>query len=110
MLLGWDTVLPNNQNRVVRVPGTHESMVKVPHVQVLGSELSDAIIDSGRWFVEHVPESYSPLQILQVGSRQIAPLFCVAGAGSSITSFVDLVTQMGELRPMHGFQPRGLDN
>jgi arthrofactin-type cyclic lipopeptide synthetase C len=46
---------------------------------------------------------------LQGGAAGAAPLFCVPGAGSGVTSFVDLMSALGPSVPVHGLQPRGLD-
>jgi arthrofactin-type cyclic lipopeptide synthetase C len=38
------------------------------------------------------------------------PVFCIPGAGASVTSFVDFVNALGEKWPIYGLQPRGIDN
>lgn len=39
----------------------------------------------------------------------MAPLFCVPGAGTSVTSFVELTGCVDPSWPVHGLQPRGMD-
>jgi arthrofactin-type cyclic lipopeptide synthetase C len=46
---------------------------------------------------------------LQGGAAGAAPLFCVPGAGSGVTSFVDLMLALDQSVPVHGLQPRGVD-
>jgi arthrofactin-type cyclic lipopeptide synthetase C len=46
---------------------------------------------------------------LQGGASGAAPLFCLPGAGSGVTSFVELMLTMGTPVPVYGLQPRGLD-
>ena len=38
-----------------------------------------------------------------------APLFCLPGAGSGVTDFVDLMSALGPSVPIYGLQPRGID-
>lgn len=45
---------------------------------------------------------------IQVGAAKAAPLFCIPGAGASVTSFVQLAQAIGPDTPIHGLQPRGL--
>jgi arthrofactin-type cyclic lipopeptide synthetase C len=47
--------------------------------------------------------------MLQGGKPGVAPLFCVPGAGSGVTSFMDLSMAVDRSWPVHGFQPRGMD-
>jgi thioesterase domain-containing protein/aryl carrier-like protein len=41
--LGWADVLPETQIRVISVPGTHQSMIEPPQIEILGTSVSDAI-------------------------------------------------------------------
>jgi thioesterase domain-containing protein len=43
---GWSVVVPKNQLRVISVPGTHESMMRSPHIKTVGRSLSHAIRDT----------------------------------------------------------------
>jgi thioesterase domain-containing protein len=53
--------------------------------------------------------AYAPLMELQTGAAEAIPLFCVPGAGASVTSFHALARALGPDVPVLGFQPRGLE-
>lgn len=46
---------------------------------------------------------------IQWGGADVPPVFCVPGAGASVTSFVQLAAALGSATPVYGLQPRGLD-
>jgi thioesterase domain-containing protein len=46
---------------------------------------------------------------IQTGDHGNTPIFCVPGAGDSVTSFFDLADAVGHQWPLHGLQPRGSD-
>lgn len=46
---------------------------------------------------------------MQEGKGGIAPVFCVPGAGASVTSFCDLAEALGSHVSVYGLQPRGMD-
>lgn len=46
---------------------------------------------------------------IQWGGMAETPLFCLPGAGASVTSFVPLASALGGGTPVYGLQPRGLD-
>ncbi|HYH80463.1 MAG TPA: amino acid adenylation domain-containing protein, partial [Longimicrobium sp.] len=106
---GWQATLPAAQLRVTPVPGTHLSMMRAPNAATLGEALSRAL---GRARDAAAPLSAgdrSPLVTLQGGAGGAAPLFCVPGAGSGVTTFMDLMWALGPSVPLQGLQPRGLD-
>jgi thioesterase domain-containing protein len=49
------------------------------------------------------------MTILQTGQRDTEPLFCVPGAGASVSSFIELVSKLNQRQRVHGFESRGLD-
>jgi arthrofactin-type cyclic lipopeptide synthetase C len=103
--LGWSDALAPGQLRQVEVPGDHQSMMQVPHIQALGRALNEALATC-------VPVSEShhqPLLRIQSGRAGHAPVFCVPGAGDSVTGFVGLSEALGRDWPLYGLQPRGLD-
>jgi len=52
----------------------------------------------------------SAMLCLQAGRADVSePVFCVPGAGATVTCFLPLVESLGAKVPVHGFQPRGLD-
>jgi amino acid adenylation domain-containing protein len=104
---GWQATLPAAQLRVTPVPGTHLSMMRAPNVATLGEALSRAI-GRAREEAPRSAEGSSPVVTLQGGDR-VAPLFCIPGAGSGVTSFIDLMLALDPAVPVHGLQPRGTD-
>lgn len=52
---------------------------------------------------------YDPLVVLQPGRAGAVPLFCIAGAGASVSGFFELAGKMPEHVPLFGLQARGLD-
>ncbi|MGY2402552.1 amino acid adenylation domain-containing protein [Pseudomonas sp. SDO5271_S396] len=103
--LGWSDALAPGQLRQVEVPGDHQSMMQAPHIQALGRAISDALTTSAP-----VQEAaHQPLLRIQSGRAGHAPVFCVPGAGDSVTGFVGLSEALGRDWPLFGLQPRGLD-
>ncbi|MBJ9974988.1 amino acid adenylation domain-containing protein [Pseudomonas sp. S75] len=108
--LGWDRTLPPEQLRCLEVPGDHLSMMRSPQVQVLGRTLSDAL-QAARAGAGDAPPwaGHQPLVAIQSGQGGHAPVFCVPGAGDSVTSFIGLAEALGSEWPVYGLQSRGLD-
>lgn len=52
---------------------------------------------------------YDPLVVLQPGRTGATPLFCIAGAGASVTGFFELAGELPSDLPVLGLQARGLD-
>ncbi|MFC6338635.1 non-ribosomal peptide synthetase, partial [Pseudomonas karstica] len=108
--LGWDAVLPTSQLHCVSVPGDHQTMMQVPHIQVLGqtiSEILHAVV--ARPVASPAQACYQPLLTIQGGRTGQTPIFCVPGAGDSVTGFIGLTDAFGPDWPIHGLQHRGLD-
>ncbi len=105
----WDAVLPTEQIRVIPVPGTHQSMVKPPNIELLGRALSDAIRNASEESQSLKERSYSPLVTLHTERRSDTALFCVPGAGDSVSSFAQLAHSLDKIQLIYGLQPRGLD-
>ncbi|MDB4888862.1 MAG: non-ribosomal peptide synthetase, partial [Gemmatimonadetes bacterium] len=93
---------------VIPVAGNHATMVRQAHVKELGNAISTAIANAASTRTTP-PTSYSPLTRLRHGSRLTAPIFCIPGAGASVTSFTDLAGVLPTAMTVHGLQPRGLD-
>ena len=103
--LGWDAALAPGQLRQVEVPGDHQSMMQAPHIQGLGRAMTAALAAS-------TPVSctvHQPLLRIQSGHVGYSPVFCIPGAGDSVTGFVGLSEALGRDWPLFGLQPRGLD-
>ena len=103
--LGWEDALAPGQLRQREVPGDHQSMMQAPHIQALGQAMSEALADCSP--MAETP--HQPLLRIQSGRAGYAPLFCVPGAGDSVTGFVALSEALGRDWPLFGLQPRGLD-
>jgi thioesterase domain-containing protein len=108
-LRGWDTVLSEAQIRVTPVAGSHLSMWDDANAKRLGEAFSGAIHNSAHERTPIQEKSYSALVPLEHGQNDKAPLFCVPGAGGSMTSFVDLASVLDKRSPIYGIQPRGID-
>ncbi|WP_338490671.1 amino acid adenylation domain-containing protein [Pseudomonas trivialis] len=103
--LGWDAALAPGQLRQVEVPGDHQSMMQAPHIRELGAAMSQALAAS----LPVTQAAHQPLLRIQSGRPGFAPVFCVPGAGDSVTGFVGLGEALGRDWPLFGLQPRGLD-
>jgi arthrofactin-type cyclic lipopeptide synthetase C len=58
----------------------------------------------------HLPiDQSNPLVPLHAPHSSESPVFCIPGAGASVTSFVEFVNALGGKRPIYGLQPRGID-
>nr|QNL34618.1 SteC [Pseudomonas sp.] len=102
---GWENTISTGLLRCIDVPGDHRSMMKAPDIQALGQALSQAMAAAQA----PEPEAYQPLLTIQSGHAGHAPIFCVPGAGDSVTGFIHLTEALGPEWPIIGLQPRGLD-
>jgi thioesterase domain-containing protein len=58
----------------------------------------------------HLPiDQSSPVVPLHAPHSIESPVFCIPGAGASVTSFVEFVNALDEKWPIYGLQPRGID-
>jgi arthrofactin-type cyclic lipopeptide synthetase C len=103
--LGWEDALAPGQLRRIEVPGDHQSMMQAPHIRTLGAAISAALATCS----PQKQAPHQPLLRIQSGREGHAPLFCVPGAGDSVTGFVGLSDALGRDWPLFGLQPRGLD-
>ncbi|MDR2305913.1 MAG: amino acid adenylation domain-containing protein [Paucimonas sp.] len=102
--LGWAEALPGQVLHGRQVPGDHQSMVQEPHVAVLGQAIAEALDG-----IQAQPlPTHQPLLAIQSGTPGHVPVFCVPGAGDSVTSFIGLAEALGPDWPVHGLQTRGL--
>ncbi|MDX9669520.1 MULTISPECIES: non-ribosomal peptide synthase/polyketide synthase [unclassified Pseudomonas] len=102
---GWEERFDTGLLRCIDIPGDHRTMMKPPHIQALGQALTQAL-DA---VVMPEPAPYQPLLTIQTGHAGHAPIFCVPGAGDSVTGFIHLTEAIGPEWPIIGLQPRGLD-
>ncbi len=104
--LGWRETLPAQVLLEVGVPGDHRSMMQAPHIATLGEAIA-RVLQQLQGRAEQ--PSYQPLVAIQSGQPGHAPVFCVPGAGDSVTSFIGLAEALGPDWPVYGLQARGLD-
>jgi thioesterase domain-containing protein len=108
-LLGWNGVMPESLLLRTHVEGPPQSIMSTPNVKALGQSLSRAIRKTEPGRTGLAETSYFPLVPLQEGRQGLAPLFCVPGAGASVTSFIELVGHLSRGWRIYGLEPRGLD-
>jgi len=108
-LLGWGSIVPEGLLRVIEVPGTHFSMMSKPNIEKLGKALSEAMRKVQSEPRRNREQGWSPLVLLQSGRSNESPLFCIPGAGASVSSFLELTAALKQARPVYGLEPRGLD-
>ncbi|PTT24776.1 non-ribosomal peptide synthase/polyketide synthase [Pseudomonas sp. HMWF021] len=102
---GWEERFDVGLLRCIDIPGDHRTMMKHPHIQALGQAITQAL----ETLVMPEPAAYQPLLTIQTGHAGHAPIFCVPGAGDSVTGFIHLTEAIGPEWPIIGLQPRGLD-
>lgn len=85
-------------------------MMQAPHIQTLARFIDEALHSAASRPAAVVSKTdYQPLLTIQGGRSGQAPIFCVPGAGDSVTGFIGLTDAFGPDWPIHGLQPRGLD-
>jgi arthrofactin-type cyclic lipopeptide synthetase C len=84
-------------------------MMRAPNAAALGQALSRAMDEARKGEAPRSAQGGSPLVMLQDGKAGAAPLFCLPGAGSGVTSFVELMLALDPSVPVYGLQPRGLE-
>jgi arthrofactin-type cyclic lipopeptide synthetase C len=102
---GWEERFDSRLLQCIDIPGDHRSMMKNPHIQALGQAITQAL----EALVAPATAVYQPLLTIQSGHLGHAPIFCVPGAGDSVTGFIHLTEAIGPEWPIIGLQPRGLD-
>jgi arthrofactin-type cyclic lipopeptide synthetase C len=107
--LGWANVLPESQIHTVPVPGTHFSVMIPPQIETLGSSLSVALRQSSTTKKPIQDQDDVHLISIRAGQVHMHPVFCVPGAGGNITAFTHMAAALESQWPIHGLQPRGLD-
>jgi amino acid adenylation domain-containing protein len=97
--------------QVSPLSGDHYSIMERRNIKKLGDGLSQAIARAVKGQLEspESPESsYTPRFTIQRGNANVQPLFCVPGAGASVTAFYALAQALDQSLPIYGLQPRGL--
>ncbi|HEY6922765.1 MAG TPA: alpha/beta fold hydrolase, partial [Steroidobacteraceae bacterium] len=102
--------LAGDRLRLIPVGGNHRTMIEPPHVQHLGTAITKALSAAANETAVYPELSYSPLIAVHTGASDLSPLFCVPGAGASVTAFCALADALDTARPVYGLQPRGLQD
>ncbi|MDT9001111.1 alpha/beta fold hydrolase, partial [Paucibacter sp. APW11] len=92
--------------RQCTVPGDHRSMMEEGHIDALGTAITAALVDAAGQCM--TAPAHQPLVLIQRGRAGRVPLFCMPGAGASVTSFAQLTQALGPDQPVYGLQARGL--
>jgi thioesterase domain-containing protein len=104
---GWGEAL-GERLQLRPTPGGHHGMVAAPNARALAREIDTFL---GRTATPALPceeHLYVPRITIQGGRAGAVPVFCVPGAGASVTVFTHLAQALGPNVPLHGLQPRGL--
>jgi amino acid adenylation domain-containing protein len=89
--------------------GDHYAIVQGQAIGRLGAAMNKALRNAARLQRDATPDGrYAPRFTIQRGEEGQAPLFCVPGAGASVTVFHALAQSLDARLPVHGLQPRGL--
>ncbi|CAG1017620.1 partial arthrofactin-type cyclic lipopeptide synthetase C, partial [Burkholderiaceae bacterium] len=105
---GWGGVVARERLHRVQVPGSHLSMMAPPHVEALGRAIDQAIASAAPARPALSETRYRAQLTIQSGRRGQLPIFCVPGAGNSVTHFTGWAGALGGEWPVHGLQPRGV--
>lgn len=105
--VSWRHLLPATQLREVQLPPTGRG-IGLPG-PALWRALGEAIAACHGQVVQQAEFQYRPQLTIQSGSRGAEPLFCIPGAGDSVTGFTGLASALGGQWPVHGLQPRGVE-
>ena len=105
--LGWDGA-PGQRMTVTPVGGTHYSIMEAPWIGALGAAINGELRKAAAVQLPYAELAYTPRILIQSGRAQVAPLFCMPGAGASITAFASLAQAVQASLPIYGLQPRGL--
>ena len=106
---GWDKLI-GDQLKLIPIGGDHVSILELPHIKKLGEAISDVLGKVGESRNTNPESNYSPIVLVQSGNIGVNHLFCVAGAGASVTSFFSLSQALDPSIPIYGLQPRGLES
>ena len=110
LALGWEMIVPGKLLRIIQVDRVSQYGTKHSCAHELGRAVSDALRNIPGYPEKVAEASYAPLFKLKSGvGRHTPTLFCVPGAGDSITVFRELADYIDNFLSMYGFEPRGLE-
>jgi len=104
---GWQDRL-GSRLHLHPVAGTHHGMLEPAQAPSLARAIWSALVQGEEDALVCEEQLYSPRISIQSGRADVAPVFCVPGAGASVTAFTHLAQALGPNIPLHGLQPRGL--
>jgi thioesterase domain-containing protein len=110
-LKGWGALLPKNRLHSIRVADGPADTLSAFQAARLGRALGNSIREATSASTPRatlLETSYCPHVSIQPGRRGRAPIFCVPGAGTSVTDFNAWARAVGQEWPVHGLQPRGV--
>jgi thioesterase domain-containing protein/acyl carrier protein len=105
---GWKK-LAGHRLTIIPLGGNHISLMSPPHIQQLGREISKALSAAAGNVEPYIELDHSPVVTIHTGDSDTCPLFCVPGAGASVTAFCGLAEVLETTQPVYGLQPRGLE-
>jgi amino acid adenylation domain-containing protein len=105
---GWAEIVGERLN-LKRIGGTHRSIMRSPCVQILANEIVEVMEEAANKGQQSAESTYNPIISIQCGEAGVLPVFCVPGAGASVTCFLSMAQAIGKHVPIYGLQPRGLD-
>ena len=108
-VLGWTSVLPKPMIKALRVPGNHQSIMG-EHVEQLGAAVSAALNEICPTESASFDSHYHPIVTIKSGPLSSPALYCVPGAGDSVSAFIGLSSALGDAWSVHGLEYRGLDH
>lgn len=93
---------------------TLEAMVSAPQASIHQFSLTSSALQTEVNCAESPASTspvadFNPLILLQKGAAHLPPLFCIAGAGSTVTDFLPLVQALPANQPVYGLLAKGLD-
>jgi arthrofactin-type cyclic lipopeptide synthetase C len=107
---GWKSVVPPELLHILRVEGSHQSILGPANVVGFTRVLSNALREAAETSRGKPQRHDSPLFCLQSGRQNVATHFWVPGAGATVINFAEVVTHLDRTIPVYGLQPRGLEN
>jgi thioesterase domain-containing protein len=108
ILRGWGPLFPAERRRRVRPP--HSPGATPSKLAIAGLNLALAQAETIGLRSPTAELSYSAGVTIQHGTAGSDPLFCIPGAGASVTDFLALAADLGDQQRLVGFQPRGTDS
>jgi len=106
--LDWDSLIDRTNLRQVLIPVFRHELMTPEGLDKLGQVIAGILFD--QLHPLEFPElTYRPHVPLQRGVTGRTPVFCLPGAGDSVTRMVQFASALGPEWPVHGLQPRGLD-